>query len=93
MLAKDDVDYQKFRTYARNPENQRRFLAQPLPERKRQIRGYRAQSETAKSAKADEIMDVTPAAVESGPDSNSAVTATTCPKTSATSAPTSTWTS
>src|SRR5690606_6104390 len=28
-LCTDDVDYQRFRAYARDPDNQRRFLAQP----------------------------------------------------------------
>ena len=63
-LCTDDVEYQKFRAYAHDPENQRRFLAQPLPERRQQMLGMRAQSEKSKQAKAAEIMDVAPAAVE-----------------------------
>lgn len=63
-LCTDDVEYQKFRAYAHDPENQRRFLAQPLPQRKQQMLGMRAQSESSKQDKAAEIMDVTPAAVE-----------------------------
>jgi UDP-2,3-diacylglucosamine hydrolase len=63
-LCTDDVDYQKFRAYARDPATQRRFLAQPVPERRRQILGFRAQSEQAKELKTAEIMDVSPAAVE-----------------------------
>jgi UDP-2,3-diacylglucosamine hydrolase len=63
-LCTDDVEYQKFRVFAHDPDNQRRFLAQPLPERRRQMLGMRAESERSKQAKAAEIMDVTPAAVE-----------------------------
>src|SRR5678816_2155532 len=38
-LCTDDIEYQKFRAYARDPEEQRRFLTQPLEERRRQILG------------------------------------------------------
>ena len=63
-LCTDDVDYQKFRAYARDPSTQRSFLARPLAERRQQILGLRAQSELAKGLKAAEIMDVAPATVE-----------------------------
>lgn len=63
-LCTDDVDYQKFRAYARDPANQRRFLAQPAAERRKQIIGMRAESEKSKREKAAEIMDVTIASVE-----------------------------
>lgn len=63
-LCTGDVEYQKFRAYARDPGNQRRFLAQPLAERKEQMLGMRAQSEKSKRGKAAEIMDVAPTAVE-----------------------------
>lgn len=63
-LCTDDVEYQKFRAYAHDPGNQRRFLAQPLAERKKKMLGMRAQSEKSKQDKTAEIMDVTPAAVE-----------------------------
>ena len=63
-LCTDDVDYQQFRAYARDPANQDRFLAQPLPERRRQMLGMRADSEKSKQQKAGEIMDVAIAAVE-----------------------------
>ena len=63
-LCTDDVEYQKFRAYAHDPGNQRRFLAQPLAERRKQIVGYRAESEKSKQEKSAEIMDVAPAAVE-----------------------------
>lgn len=64
-LCTDDVEYQKFRAYAHDPGNQRRFLAQPLPERRRQVLGMRADSEKSKQQKSAEIMDVTVATVES----------------------------
>jgi len=63
-LCTDDVEYQKFRAYAHDPGNQRRFLAQPPAERKKQMLGMRAESEKSKQDKAAEIMDVAPAAVE-----------------------------
>ena len=63
-LCTGDVDYQKFRVYAHDPENQRKFLAQSLPARRQQMLGMRAQSEKSKLAKPADIMDVTPAAVE-----------------------------
>lgn len=63
-LCTDDVEYQKFRSYARDPENQRRFLAQPLPARRQQMLGMREMSEKSKQAKAADIMDVAIAAVE-----------------------------
>jgi UDP-2,3-diacylglucosamine hydrolase len=62
-LCTDDVEYQEFRAYARDPGNQARFLAQPLDARRNQIRGIRAQSESAKGAKTAGIMDVNAGAV------------------------------
>ena len=63
-LCTGDIEYQKFRAYARNPATQKQFLAQPLAVRHQQLRGMRAQSEVSKSVKATEIMDVSPASVE-----------------------------
>jgi len=63
-LCTDDVEYQAFRAYAHDPGNQRRFLAQPLEERRKQMAGMRAESEKSKRGKRAEIMDVAPAAVE-----------------------------
>jgi len=63
-LCTDDIEYQKFRAYAHDPENQRKFLSQPLAERRQQIIGFRADSEKSKRGKSAEIMDVTPAAVD-----------------------------
>jgi UDP-2,3-diacylglucosamine hydrolase len=63
-LCTDDVDYQKFRVYARDPENQRNFLARPLPQRREQALGMRAESLKSKEGKPQPIMDVTTASVE-----------------------------
>ena len=63
-LCTADTDYQRFRTYARDPANQARFLAQPLASRREQMLGMRAQSEASKQQKAESIMDVAPAAVD-----------------------------
>jgi UDP-2,3-diacylglucosamine hydrolase len=63
-LCTDDVDYQEFRTYARNPENQANFLAQPLAARREQMLGMRARSEHSKQVKTAEIMDVSRKTVE-----------------------------
>jgi UDP-2,3-diacylglucosamine hydrolase len=69
-LCTDDIAYQKFRAYSRNPDNQRMFLAQPLAVRRKQAMGYRADSEREKAGKTDEIMDVAPAAVDDALRSN-----------------------
>jgi UDP-2,3-diacylglucosamine hydrolase len=63
-LCTDDVEYQKFRVYARNPGFQQRFLSQPIGERKRQMLEMRMKSEQHKQGQAAEIMDVAPATVE-----------------------------
>ena len=63
-LCTGDVDYQRFRLYARDPGNQSKFLAQSLEARREQMRGMRAQSEASKQQKAEAIMDVAPDAVE-----------------------------
>ena len=63
-LCTDDVEYQKFRLYARNAENQARFLALPLPARRAEMGSLRARSESAKLGKTAEIMDVNSEAVE-----------------------------
>jgi UDP-2,3-diacylglucosamine hydrolase len=63
-LCTGDVDYQRFRAYARDPGNQAKFLAQSLEARREQMRGMRAQSEASKQQKTEAIMDVAPAAVE-----------------------------
>lgn len=63
-LCTDDVEYQKFRAYARNPQAQAQFLQLPLAARHQQMRGMRAQSEASKNSKAAEIMDVALPTVE-----------------------------
>ena len=63
-LCTDDVEYQKFRAYARAPANQARFLAQPLAARHAELAALRQKSEGAKQGKAAEILDVNVAAVE-----------------------------
>lgn len=63
-LCTDDVDYQKFRSYAHDPDNQATFLAQPMAARKQQMLGMRAESEQSKQTKAADIMDVTVATVD-----------------------------
>jgi UDP-2,3-diacylglucosamine hydrolase len=63
-LCTEDIEYQKFRTYAHDANNQRQFLAQPLAARRDQMRGMRAKSEQVKQEKSVEIMDVTQTTVE-----------------------------
>lgn len=63
-LCTDDLDYQEFRVQVRNPMWQKGFLALPLEQRKRQIEAVRQTSESEKTRKAPEIMDVNPGAVE-----------------------------
>jgi len=63
-LCTDDVEYQKFRIHAHDPENQRKFLAQPLAERRKQMLDMRVESEMSKQTKSTSIMDVASAAVE-----------------------------
>ena len=63
-LCTDDVEYQKFRTYARDETNQARFLAQPIAKRRAEMEALRARSESAKQGKTSDIMDVNIGAVE-----------------------------
>jgi len=62
-LCTDDVKYQAFRTQVRAPGWQQAFLAQPLAQRHAVIEGLREKSETEKSMKAMDIMDVNEDAV------------------------------
>jgi UDP-2,3-diacylglucosamine hydrolase len=64
QLCTDDRDYMAFRAQVRSPAWQKEFLAQPLAARRKQVEGLRAQSETAKSQKPAELMDVNKGAVE-----------------------------
>jgi UDP-2,3-diacylglucosamine hydrolase len=63
-LCTDDIEYHKQRAYYRNPQTQAQLLQLPLVVRHQKARELRAQSETSKSNKAAEIMDVSPTAVE-----------------------------
>jgi UDP-2,3-diacylglucosamine hydrolase len=59
-----DEAYQRVRAQTRDPDFQRRFLAQPLAARRAFIAQARAQSEQYKQMSAGGIMDVTPAAID-----------------------------
>ena len=58
-----DVAYQRFRSTVRQPAFQRDFLSKTLDERIAFARGLRMQSDSEKSTKAADIMDVTPDAI------------------------------
>ena len=58
-LCTRDVEYQAFRRYARDPDNQRAFLARPMEERAREAARIRATSDTRTRLKPEDIMDVT----------------------------------
>lgn len=58
-----DTAYQQFRTMVRNPEFQRDFLGKSIEQRIASAKSARMQSETEKSTKAIDIMDVTPEAI------------------------------
>ena len=62
-LCTDDIEYQNFRAQVHNPAFQRKFLAQPLMERKAYIEQLRQYSTTAKQSKKMTIMDVNDDAV------------------------------
>jgi len=63
-LCTDDIEYMKWRSKARDPAFQARFLGQPIPERKRLILGMRQKSEEHKQGQAPAIMDVATLTVE-----------------------------
>ena len=58
-LCTRDVEYQAFRRYARDPGNQREFLARPMEKRAREAAKIRATSNTRTRLKPEDIMDVT----------------------------------
>jgi UDP-2,3-diacylglucosamine hydrolase len=62
-LCTDDVQYQAFRRTARDPAWQADLLARPLAERRDLADQLREMSREANSNKAEDIMDVAPAAV------------------------------
>ena len=59
-----DAEYQQLRTMLRSPEWQASVLAMSLAERRSLAAGMRAKSIAANENKADNIMDVTPAAAQ-----------------------------
>ncbi len=63
-LCADDIEYQKFRAYAHDPQTQSQFLAQSLTLRHQQMQSMRAQSEVSKNNKTADIMDVSSTSVE-----------------------------
>lgn len=63
QLCTDDVAYQQFRRQVRNPQWQQMMLAQPLAARKALAKQMREGSDSAKSGKSMEIMDVNADAV------------------------------
>lgn len=63
-LCTDDRDYQAFRAEVRSAAWKESFLSLPLVERKRQIDSLRRRSESEKSRKAPELMDVNRRTVE-----------------------------
>jgi UDP-2,3-diacylglucosamine hydrolase len=62
-LCVDDVEYQQWRTYSREPANQRAFLDLPLNARIEQAAAIQTRSRQAVIGKSDAIMDVNPDAV------------------------------
>lgn len=64
QLCTDDLAYQAFRNQVRDPAWQETFLAQPLHHRRKLVADIRARSESEKSLKASDIMDVNTEAVE-----------------------------
>jgi len=59
-----DVEYMRFRATVRQEATQRQFLSGPRAARLAFVGAARARSESGKQAKAMEIMDVTPSAVD-----------------------------
>jgi len=58
-LCTRDVEYQAFRGHARDPANQRAFLARPMEERAQEAAKIRATSDSRTRLKTEDIMDVT----------------------------------
>lgn len=63
LLCTDDVAYQRFRRFARNPFWKQLFLWRSLAARRHQAAKYRIQSNAATANKSLEIMDVNQATV------------------------------
>jgi UDP-2,3-diacylglucosamine hydrolase len=63
VFCTDDVGYQRWRGFSRNPLAQRVWRAMPLTWRERAAGGIRANSDAAKPGKTDAIMDVNDGAI------------------------------
>ncbi|WP_025769811.1 UDP-2,3-diacylglucosamine diphosphatase [Thioalkalivibrio sp. HK1] len=59
-LCTRDIEYQAFRRYTRDVDNQRRFLSLPMETRIREAQGLRSASTSRSRLKPEDIMDVTP---------------------------------
>lgn len=57
-LCTDDADYQAWRQYSRNPDNQKAFLGLPFEVRLQQAAALKLKSSEATKLKAEDIMDV-----------------------------------
>ena len=64
LLCTRDLKYQMFRAFVRNADNQQKFLAAPLEERRRIASSTREGTQASMMEKDDDIMDVDQAAVE-----------------------------
>ena len=64
LLCTKDVAYQEFRKTSRSPQWRKEFLDKPIEEREKITQELRTKSKKATSQKEDEIMDVSPDAVE-----------------------------
>jgi len=64
LLCTKDVDYQKFRNTSRDPQWRKEFLNKPIEEREKIAKELRSASKKATNLKKEEIMDVSPEAVE-----------------------------
>ncbi len=62
-LCTDDVEYQQWRAYTRDPDNQQAFLALPLETRSAQAAQLRRHTSLRAQLKPQDIMDVSQAAV------------------------------
>ena len=64
LLCTKDVDYQEFRNASRDPQWRKEFLNKPIEEREKIAKELRSASKRATNLKNEEIMDVSPEAVE-----------------------------
>ena len=64
LLCTEDVDYQEFRNASRDPQWRKEFLNKPIEEREKIAKELRSASKRATNLKNEEIMDVSPEAVE-----------------------------